>query len=387
MRFFDVPYGDGPEKLIHLLSLISPVAEDLAVVYLPLLPVGLWQLLQERGIGLVEVPPDEYDSLGPNVLAVRPRVVVMAAGNPVTAGRLRDAGVEVHEVPLDEVGCNGSGGPTCLTRPILARVSPMTVDASHCRRLHANREPRPRRPRGPPSVEFPKRSGPAPTCAERPPEDQQVVRRPGRDRATDRRAGLQGPADRRHDLKGDGSGESIRDARRSRRRDVQKCCVPAPALAQATTTADGGRGRPSRWLAMPLRGNGSHVGALPGLDVDPRWLPRIIDHLDVPVVEPADDATPGLAGDVGTRLHPSAASMVATRCPILDDRAVAYGTASGPSSIGPAASGRHGSHGVRGSTIPPVSDVPGDDSSGAVHRAPAVGDPVSSCRPEFERIA
>jgi dimethylargininase len=119
VRFFDVPYGDGPQKLIHLLSLISPVAEDLAVVYLPLLPVGLWSLLRERGVALVEVPPEEFDTLGPNVLTVRPHVVVTAAGNPVTTGRLRDAGVEVHEVPLEEVGVNGSGGPTCLTRPIL----------------------------------------------------------------------------------------------------------------------------------------------------------------------------------------------------------------------------------------------------------------------------
>ena len=119
VRVFDVPYGDGPEKLIHLLSVVSPVADDLAVVYLPLLPVGLWELLRERGVTMVPVPPEEYDSLGPNVLAIRPRVVIIAAGNPVTAGRLRDHGVEVHEVPLGEVGANGSGGPTCLTRPIL----------------------------------------------------------------------------------------------------------------------------------------------------------------------------------------------------------------------------------------------------------------------------
>jgi N-dimethylarginine dimethylaminohydrolase len=119
VRLFDVPYGEGPQKLIHLLSLISPVADDLAVVHLPLLPVGLWELLTERGVGLVEVPPEEFESLGPNVLAVRQGVVVMAAGNPVTAGRLREHGVEVHEVALGEVGVNGSGGPTCLTRPIL----------------------------------------------------------------------------------------------------------------------------------------------------------------------------------------------------------------------------------------------------------------------------
>jgi N-dimethylarginine dimethylaminohydrolase len=119
VRVFDVPYGDGPEKLIHLLSVVSPVADDLAVVYLQLLPVGLWELLRERGVTMVAVPPEEYDSLGPNVLTVRPRVVVIGAGNPVTAGRLRDQGVEVHEVSLDDIGANGSGGPTCLTRPIL----------------------------------------------------------------------------------------------------------------------------------------------------------------------------------------------------------------------------------------------------------------------------
>ena len=118
-RFFDVPYGDGPGKLIHLLSLISPVADDLAVVYLPLLPVGLWELLRERGVTMVPVPAAEYDSLGPNVLTVLPRVVIMAAGNPITAAGLRDQGVEVHEVPLGEVGANGAGGPTCLGRPIL----------------------------------------------------------------------------------------------------------------------------------------------------------------------------------------------------------------------------------------------------------------------------
>ncbi|MFI5254026.1 MAG: dimethylarginine dimethylaminohydrolase family protein [Candidatus Limnocylindrales bacterium] len=119
VRVFDVPYGEGPTKLIHLMSLISPVAPDLAVVYLPLLPVGLWELLRERRVGLVEVPEAEFDSLGPNILAVRPGVIVMAAGNPVTAARLRQRGVEVHEVALGEVGVNGSGGPTCLTRPVL----------------------------------------------------------------------------------------------------------------------------------------------------------------------------------------------------------------------------------------------------------------------------
>jgi N-dimethylarginine dimethylaminohydrolase len=119
VRVFDVPYWKGPAELIHLLSVISPVADDLAVVFLPLLPAGLFELLGDLRIRLVEVPEEEFHSLGCNVLAVRPGVVIVADGNPVTRGRLEAAGCEVRAVPLDEVGQNGSGGPTCLTRPIL----------------------------------------------------------------------------------------------------------------------------------------------------------------------------------------------------------------------------------------------------------------------------
>jgi dimethylargininase len=119
VRIFDVPYWRGPAELIHLMSVISPIADDLAVVYLPLLPVGLWQLLGELGIRLVEVPDDEFPTLGCNVLAVRPGVVILAKGNPRTAAALAAAGCEVHTYPATEIGINGSGGPTCMTRPIL----------------------------------------------------------------------------------------------------------------------------------------------------------------------------------------------------------------------------------------------------------------------------
>jgi N-dimethylarginine dimethylaminohydrolase len=119
VRIFDVPYWRGRAELVHLLSVISPVADDLAVVYLPLLPVGLWELLRELDIELIEVPGEEYPTLACNVLAVRPGVVVMASGNPVTRRRLEAAGCDVHEADLGEVGVNGSGGPTCLTRPIM----------------------------------------------------------------------------------------------------------------------------------------------------------------------------------------------------------------------------------------------------------------------------
>ena len=119
VRIFDVPYWRGPAELIHLMSVISPVADDLAVVYLPLLPVGLWALLRELGIGLIEVPDEEFATLGCNVLAVRPGVVILAEGNPRTAAALAAAGCEVHAYAATEIGLNGSGGPTCMTRPIL----------------------------------------------------------------------------------------------------------------------------------------------------------------------------------------------------------------------------------------------------------------------------
>jgi dimethylargininase len=119
VRIVDVPYWRGPAELIHLMSVISPIADDLAVVFLPLLPVGLWQLLGDLGIGLIEVPEEEFPTLGCNVLAVRPGVVILAEGNPRTAAALADAGCEVHTYPATEIGVNGSGGPTCMTRPIL----------------------------------------------------------------------------------------------------------------------------------------------------------------------------------------------------------------------------------------------------------------------------
>ena len=129
VRIFDVPYWRGAAELIHLLSVISPVAEDLAVVYLPLLPVGLWELLRDLGIRLLEVSDEEFPTLGCNVLAVRPGVVILAEGNPRIAADLARAGCEVHTYPASEIGINGSGGPTCLTRPI-RRGAPATEAAT-----------------------------------------------------------------------------------------------------------------------------------------------------------------------------------------------------------------------------------------------------------------
>jgi N-dimethylarginine dimethylaminohydrolase len=119
VRIFDVPYWKGPADLIHLMSVIHPIADDIAVVYLPLLPVGLWQLLQDLGYRLIEVPDEEFQTLGGNVLVVRPGVVIAAAGNRRMAAAMAAHGIQVHTYPASEIGINGSGGPTCMTRPIL----------------------------------------------------------------------------------------------------------------------------------------------------------------------------------------------------------------------------------------------------------------------------
>jgi dimethylargininase len=119
---FDVPYGRGPQECLHLLSVISPVADRMAAVFLPLLPAGLYDLLRELEFDLVPVPEEEFPTLGCNVLAVRPGVVVAADGNPVTRRALQDRGCEVRVFDASEIGVNGGGGPTCLTRPILRAV-------------------------------------------------------------------------------------------------------------------------------------------------------------------------------------------------------------------------------------------------------------------------
>lgn len=116
---FDLPYWRGEEEVMHLLSLLSPLDADLVVAYPPLLPVGLAELLRDRGIEVVAVPDEEFESMGANVLALAPRVALVLEGNPVTRGRLRAAGVEVVAYEGRELSLKGDGGPTCLTMPLL----------------------------------------------------------------------------------------------------------------------------------------------------------------------------------------------------------------------------------------------------------------------------
>lgn len=114
----ELPYFTGPEACLHLLSLISPVDRDVAVVYPSLLPVSFWTLLRERGWRLVEVPDEEFPTMGPNVLALAPGRCLMLEGNPMTQGRLEQAGCEVLTYRGREISLKAEGGPTCLTRPI-----------------------------------------------------------------------------------------------------------------------------------------------------------------------------------------------------------------------------------------------------------------------------
>ena len=115
----ELPYHGGPEACLHLMSLISIVDEKLAVVYKPLLPVPFWQELVARGFRTVEVAPEEFETMGPNVLALAPGRCLMLEGNPVTKQRLEAAGCRVQTYWGREISLKAEGGPTCLTRPIL----------------------------------------------------------------------------------------------------------------------------------------------------------------------------------------------------------------------------------------------------------------------------
>ena len=114
-----LPHWQGPSHCLHLMSMISPVDRDLAVVYPKMMPVPFREWLLRRGTTLVEVPYSEYGNMACNVLAVAPRKCIMLSGNPVTKGMLEKAGAEVFEIDGDEICRKGAGGPTCLTRPIL----------------------------------------------------------------------------------------------------------------------------------------------------------------------------------------------------------------------------------------------------------------------------
>jgi N-dimethylarginine dimethylaminohydrolase len=113
-----LPHYKGTVEVLHLMSILSPLDADLALVYSRLMPIPFREWLLERGMTLVEVPDEEYDTQGCNVVAMAPRRCVVVDGNPVTRARLEAAGCEVIPFRGDEISVKGMGGPTCLTRPL-----------------------------------------------------------------------------------------------------------------------------------------------------------------------------------------------------------------------------------------------------------------------------
>jgi len=114
-----LPHWQGPDDVLHLMSFISPVDHDLAVVYSRIMPVPFREWLLRRGIKLLEVPDSEYETMACNILAVAPRKCIMLAGNHRTKKLLEDEGVEIWEYKGEQISKKGAGGPTCLTKPLI----------------------------------------------------------------------------------------------------------------------------------------------------------------------------------------------------------------------------------------------------------------------------
>lgn len=119
IMWFDMPHYKGKSDVFHLMSCLSPLDQDLAVVYQPLMAGRLVEFLISRGIKFVDVPDSEFETMGCNVLAMGPRHAMMVAGNPITEQRMRDAGVKVEVIEGYDICRKGEGGPTCMTRPLV----------------------------------------------------------------------------------------------------------------------------------------------------------------------------------------------------------------------------------------------------------------------------
>jgi dimethylargininase len=114
-----LPYGPGPSACLHLMSLMSLLDEATVLVDLPWLAVDTVELLKSRCPQLVEIDASERDTLACNVLSLGGKRLLALAENPRTNERLQRAGFEVRTFFGSELCINGSGGPTCLTRPLL----------------------------------------------------------------------------------------------------------------------------------------------------------------------------------------------------------------------------------------------------------------------------
>jgi len=124
VEVYDLPYHLGRDACLHLMSVVSPLDHDLALVHLPMLPAALYDRMLDLGYALLAAPPAEFDAslgLNLNVLATAPRQVIAVDGFPGTVALMRDAGCTVTLFDGDELCLPCEGGPTCLTRPLLRR--------------------------------------------------------------------------------------------------------------------------------------------------------------------------------------------------------------------------------------------------------------------------
>ncbi|MBW2024203.1 MAG: hypothetical protein JRI90_02210 [Deltaproteobacteria bacterium] len=119
----DLPHWRGPGDVFHLMSIISPIDHNLALVYSPLMPVRFRERLLSLSIRLIEVPDSEFETMGCNVLAIAPRKCLMISGNPITRSRLEQAEVEVYEFEGREISLKGGGGPKSTTLLTLLWIS------------------------------------------------------------------------------------------------------------------------------------------------------------------------------------------------------------------------------------------------------------------------
>ena len=114
----DLPHWNGPVDVLHLMSLISPLKEDLFLIYEKLLPVGFLEFLNKIAIKTISIADEDYDTLGCNVLPLSTTKCLITNGNDRTTKIIEDNGIEVIEFQASEICYKGSGGPTCLTRPL-----------------------------------------------------------------------------------------------------------------------------------------------------------------------------------------------------------------------------------------------------------------------------
>ena len=118
LHIVQLPAPSHPDDVLHLMSIISPLDKDLALIYKPLMPASFIQWLEQLGIEFVEVDEVEYLLMGCNVLATSPRSVIMLENLPIVQRSLQNAGCKIQTYKGIEISRKGEGGPTCLTRPL-----------------------------------------------------------------------------------------------------------------------------------------------------------------------------------------------------------------------------------------------------------------------------